>query len=229
MWISFFHVKKDDSEPTRSFKLPTKSFPVTVKFPIGGSKFLKLEKARIIQFPINNDLATTGHKLQGMTKKYLIVASLNYSTANWIYVVLSRVTTLDGLFLLQPLKTNFNPQPSKLLKEEWKFQRTLEIETLLHLQQSGHFPPDIDVFRTTPEITLTENDNRIQIAKKLSTPVRKKLHCFPCICIVCNNHPDNNVLQFTSRFHGRVDGEVLLSFCIQFSFLANCRVFRLLS
>ncbi len=102
------HVKKDDSEPTRSFKLPTKSFPVTVKFPIGGSKFLKLEKARIIQFPINNDLATTGHKLQGMTKKYLIVASLNYSTANWIYVVLSRVTTLNGLFLLQPLKNNFD-------------------------------------------------------------------------------------------------------------------------
>jgi len=121
-------------------------------------------------------LATTGHKLQGMTKKYLIVASLNYSTANWIYVVLSRVTTLNGLFLLQPLKNNFNPQPSKLLKEEWKFQRTLEIETLLHLQQSGHFPSDIDVFRTTPEIPTTENENRIQIAKKLSTPVRKRAH-----------------------------------------------------
>jgi hypothetical protein len=98
------HTKKDDSEPTKSFKLPIKSFSVTVQFPIGGSKFLKLEKARIVQFPINNDLATTSHKLQGMTKKYLIVASLNYSTANWIYVVLSRVTTLNGLFLLQPLK-----------------------------------------------------------------------------------------------------------------------------
>jgi len=91
-------------------------------------------------------------------------------------VVLSRVTTLNGLFLLQPLKNNFNPQPSKLLKEEWKFQRTLEIETLLHLQQSGHFPSDIDVFRTTPEIPTTENENRIQIAKKLSTPVRKRAH-----------------------------------------------------
>ncbi len=55
------HVKKDDSEPTRSFKLPTKSFPVTVKFPIGGSKFLKLEKARIIQFPINNLFVCPSH------------------------------------------------------------------------------------------------------------------------------------------------------------------------
>ena len=52
----------------------------------------------------------------------------------------------------------------------------MEIETLLHLQQSGHFPSDIDVFRTTPEIPTTENENRIQIAKKLSTPVRKRAH-----------------------------------------------------
>ena len=90
----------------RSFKLPTKSFPVTVKFPIGGSKFLKLEKTRIIQIPINNDLATTGHKLQGMTKKYLIVASLNYITAlakmpNPPFHTLDRliITQLTVLFL----------------------------------------------------------------------------------------------------------------------------------
>ncbi len=80
-----------------------------------------------MQFPINNDLTTTGHKLQGMTKQYLIVSQLNYSTPNWIYVVLSRVTSLDGLFLLQPIKENYNPQPSKLLRDEWKNQRKKEI------------------------------------------------------------------------------------------------------
>jgi hypothetical protein len=58
-------------------------------------------------FPVNNNLATTGHKLQGMTKKFLIVSSINYSTANSIYVVLSRVTSLDGLFLI---KTKFQPK-----------------------------------------------------------------------------------------------------------------------
>jgi hypothetical protein len=42
---------------------------------------LKLDKCKVIQFPVNNDLATTGHKLQGMTKKYLIMSSLNYSTS----------------------------------------------------------------------------------------------------------------------------------------------------
>jgi hypothetical protein len=81
-----------------------------------------MEKSRIVQFPINNDLATTGHKLQGMTKKFLIVSSITYNTINWIYVVLSIGTSLDGLFLMQPLKPNFNLKPTKLLQEEWVFK-----------------------------------------------------------------------------------------------------------
>jgi len=86
-----------------------------------------------MQFPINNDLATKGHKLQGMTKQYLIVSQLNHSTPNWVYVVLSRVTSLEGLFLLQPIKEDYNPQPSKLLREEWKNHWDKEIELLLLL------------------------------------------------------------------------------------------------
>jgi hypothetical protein len=127
------HSKKAINEPSRTFKLPSKTFQVTEHFPLGSQKKnLKLERSRIVQFPINNDLATTGHKLQGMTKQFLIVSSINYSTPNWIYVVLSRVTTLDGLFLMHPIKPNFNPQPTKLLQEEWVFQRNLEKGTLLH-------------------------------------------------------------------------------------------------
>ena len=61
-----------------TFVLPTKSFDVTVKFLIGhGRRFLKLSRSKIMQFPINNDLATTVHKLQGMTKQYLIVSQLD--------------------------------------------------------------------------------------------------------------------------------------------------------
>jgi hypothetical protein len=57
------HLKKNEKEETRTFVLPTKSFDVTVKFPIGhGRWFLKLARSKIMQFPINNDLATTGHK-----------------------------------------------------------------------------------------------------------------------------------------------------------------------
>jgi len=53
---------------------------------------------------------------------------------------LSRVTSLDGLFLLHPIKEDYNPQPSKLLREEWKNQR--EIDLLLFLQKSGNFPKE---------------------------------------------------------------------------------------
>jgi hypothetical protein len=130
------YTKKHETEPTKTFMLPVKTFDISVRIPIHqGKHFLKLAKSKINQFPVNSDIASTGHKLQGMTKQYLIVAQLNYSTPNWIYVVLSRVTTLHGLFLLQPIKANFNPQPSKLLQEE------------LHLfsKQSRNFPENVNV------------------------------------------------------------------------------------
>jgi hypothetical protein len=65
------HSKANDNEVSRIFHLPSRSFEVSIKFPLGGNKFFKLSKSIITQFPINNDLATTGHKLQGKTKKIL--------------------------------------------------------------------------------------------------------------------------------------------------------------
>jgi hypothetical protein len=95
-----------------------------VNIPLGSpKKFLKLEKSRIVQFPININLATTDHKLQGMMKKFLIISAINYSTPNWIYVVLSRVTTLDGLFFLHQILILSQPNYSKknrYFKEIWK-------------------------------------------------------------------------------------------------------------
>ena len=55
------------------------------------------------QFPVNSNIATTGHKLQGHTEKHLIVTSWNYSFPNWVYIVLSRVKTLCGLGLVKEL------------------------------------------------------------------------------------------------------------------------------
>ncbi len=57
---------------------------------------------------------------------------------------------------MHPLKTNFNSQLTKLLQEEWIFQRNLEKETLLHLQKYGSFPSTIDVCYNTS--TVTTND-----------------------------------------------------------------------
>ena len=64
-----------------------------------------LKGVSMTQLPINTNDATTRHKFQGMSKYKLIVESWSF-ISNWIYVVLSRVRTLEGLFLLKPLPTD---------------------------------------------------------------------------------------------------------------------------
>jgi hypothetical protein len=68
------------------------------------------------QIPANLNDGTTGHKLQGMPKDVIIVSSwptrgLSKIFKNWEYVVLSRVCTLSGLYLVDPLDMEklFNP------------------------------------------------------------------------------------------------------------------------
>ena len=49
---------------------------------------------------MNANIATTCHKLQGMTKKNVVITEWGRHK-NWVYVVLSRETTRLGLFLLK--------------------------------------------------------------------------------------------------------------------------------
>ncbi len=62
----------------------------------------------MIHIPANINDATTGHKLQGMSKDVIVVSSwptggLATMFKNWEYVVLSRVRTLSGLYLVEPI------------------------------------------------------------------------------------------------------------------------------
>ncbi len=66
--------------------------------------------------------ATTGHKLQGMSKDEIVVPSLltgGLATMikNWEYVVLSCVRTLSGLFLVEPIDMDKSFKPSSELKK----------------------------------------------------------------------------------------------------------------
>ena len=67
--------------------------------------------------------AITGHKLQGVSLNRMVVRSWNYRCKNWIYVVLSRVRSLQGLFLCEKLddSKSFDVDP-KLLQEEQRLQ-----------------------------------------------------------------------------------------------------------
>lgn len=60
-------------------------------------------KVTVKQLPVILNDATTGHKLQGMSKNQVIVQSWSYRNPGWIYTVLSRVRTLKGLFLCERL------------------------------------------------------------------------------------------------------------------------------
>ena len=66
----------------------------------------KLQKAKVFlratQIPLISNNATTGHKLQGASLSDLYVPTWSYAV-NWPYVLMSRVRTLNGLFLGRPL------------------------------------------------------------------------------------------------------------------------------
>jgi hypothetical protein len=56
-------------------------------------------KAKMTQFQVILNDATTGYKLQGSPKNQIIIQTVDYQTSGWIYTALSRVRCLEGLFL----------------------------------------------------------------------------------------------------------------------------------
>ena len=77
--------------------------------------------------PIVFNNATTGHKLQGSSVDQLFIHEWKYGCRNWVYVVLSRVRTRNGLFIRKPIKIseikNFNTVPDALTKMLDKFRQ----------------------------------------------------------------------------------------------------------
>ena len=104
------HVRLRHENPSvrpQRFALEPRKYSVYAFFPKPGStSTAKINKDRMEmkfnQLPIISNTATTGHKLQGSSVDCIFVQSWNYKD-NWPYVVLSRVRTIDGLFLREPL------------------------------------------------------------------------------------------------------------------------------
>ena len=64
----------------------------------------------LTQFPVVGNFATTGHKLQGKSLDALLIAEWS-KVKNWAYVVLSRVRTLAGLYLENPIPDDIDFSP----------------------------------------------------------------------------------------------------------------------
>ena len=65
-----------------------------------------LEKIKVTHFPLNSNISTTGHKLQGSTLDSLVVNSWTRKVVHWSYVVISRVKRLNSLVLNEKLDNN---------------------------------------------------------------------------------------------------------------------------
>ena len=118
------------------FKMKAENFSPNVSVKSLPMAPRKLEfTCRMTQFPINLNDATTGHKLQGMSKDVVIITSwpkggLSALFKNWEYVVLSRVRTLEGLYLFEPIDLEKSFKPSReyqryLLKAKEKEKKVL--------------------------------------------------------------------------------------------------------
>jgi hypothetical protein len=106
----------------------------TIKLPSRNQTNV-LKGYQIMQVPFNLSLAITGHKLQGMTLDMLILSEINLKS-NWLYVLLSRVTTLQGLYLLKPLTKDMFKVPSRNLRREIEWLRELEKQHLVNINQT---------------------------------------------------------------------------------------------
>ncbi len=82
------------------------------------------------QIPANTNYATTGHKLQGMSKNVIFVTSWPTGFKDWEYVVLLRARTLSGLYLVKPIDMNKSFKPSIQLKKYIEFARMKELNLL---------------------------------------------------------------------------------------------------
>ena len=122
-------IVEDKNERSKRFKLYSDKYTATITMKINNLQH-KIG-VKIIWFDVNSNKATTD-PLNNM-----FVHSWEYGTANWIYVVLSRMRILKGLFICEKLdytKKSFSVGPKLLKEEEWL--RTLEEKLVKFLNRN---------------------------------------------------------------------------------------------
>jgi hypothetical protein len=95
-------------------------FPATLDGIITSTTKRMGRKLKMKQFPVNIANARTVHKLQGRSIRNLVISSWNHR-GNWIYVVLSRCSTLNGIFTRRKLtKTRPMSAENRAFHIDWR-------------------------------------------------------------------------------------------------------------
>ena len=104
--VASLQVKLDCDHQTQRFRMEPENISPEVKVKPYRVAMTKVKfTCRMTQLPVNLNDTSTGYKLQGTTKNIIIISSWPKGNLfkNWKYVVLSRVQTLEGLYLLEPI------------------------------------------------------------------------------------------------------------------------------
>jgi hypothetical protein len=115
------------------FKLEPESFSTKVSVNKYDTSTTNIDfRCKMKHIPANTNDATTGHKLQGVSKDVIIVASWPTASMfrNWEYVVLSCVQTLSGLYIVKPVDIDKSFEPSGKLKKYIKHAKEIETNLL---------------------------------------------------------------------------------------------------
>ena len=123
--ITLEHENADISP--RRFNIESDNFTFKCRMMVGDEELYAGMKGR--QFPIISNSCTTGHKLQGCTVDSILANDWYYG-ANWVYVVLSRVRTMKGLYIRKPLSKDLKKyeKPAAMKEMLKKFQDTIAVE-----------------------------------------------------------------------------------------------------
>ena len=133
----------------RRFEISSQTFAFSCKMEISGEDMFTFMNATA--FPLISNSCTTGHKLQGCTVDSMLVNDWFYG-ANWPYVVLSRVKTLDGLYFRQKLSTDLKKYTKpKAMKDMLKVFREEVSATVLTDEQYRNLEEAEFVVPPTPD------------------------------------------------------------------------------
>ena len=171
-YMVFERIDTKNTNGPKQFKLYPQHFNVDIKLRMNGDQPIKIAGTSLFQFPINIDTATTVHKLQGKTKQSLVVTDFNYNEPNWIYVVLSRLISIIGLYLLKPLVKKGNICPSDELIQETIRLEEIQTATLTGLQSNGFYPLHKDLLDDTITKIMQENTSIKRAMLRKSNPDR---------------------------------------------------------
>jgi len=86
----------------------TAKYPLPIHYSNASHKTARSEYIHVeaLQLPLIVNNATTGYKLQGVSLDSLFVSEWHNGARNWVYVMLSRVRTRNGLFLRTKIPTD---------------------------------------------------------------------------------------------------------------------------